>query len=471
MTTSFASGSAIITMPTVTSTLVGTVATQTLTNKTLTTPTITSPTIASPNLQNILTDNASTPIGIAAGTGVVNTITNLVRTTTTQTLANKSFEDQIVIVPSAPNAGTTGSLVLADGGAAGTTTTVTAAQGSNVALTLPSATGTIALLSDIPSAADFVDLASVQTITGQKSFGVARVSDLVTLSVNQTTGNTGNLVAARNSTTGSFLYRPDIVSLADTQTLTNKTINSATNTVQVNGTNINSLVNQDVRTTASPGFAATNLGGVTGSGLINLEESTTGATANRKIVFFQGVANEHQFIGLGLNTSALRFQVNNSSTDFIYYTGTSTTTSAEVFRVLGAGGVRLPTAGGTATAFNYYEQGTFTATYSGAGAGTATWRFTRSGTEVTIFLPLTTLTFAAAATLTVAGVPARLLPTAAATNEGLIVYSNGAVLLNSGKVTIPTAGNLTMYANFLNANFTGPGVVGHDSCNIRYCIN
>ncbi len=50
-----------------------------------------------------------------------------------------------------------------------------------------------------------------------------------------------------------------LVGAAATQTLTNKTIDSASNTLQVGGTNINSLVGQDVRSTASPTFVTVTL--------------------------------------------------------------------------------------------------------------------------------------------------------------------------------------------------------------------
>jgi hypothetical protein len=50
-----------------------------------------------------------------------------------------------------------------------------------------------------------------------------------------------------------------LVARNTTDTLTNKSIDSGSNTITVGSTNINSLINQDVRTTASPTFGSLNL--------------------------------------------------------------------------------------------------------------------------------------------------------------------------------------------------------------------
>ena len=59
--------------------------------------------------------------------------------------------------------------------------------------------------------------------------------------------------------------------------------------------------------------------------------------ANRKIVLWEGANNDHQFNGLGINSTIFRFQVNATNNDFVFYAGTSSTTSNEVARITGTG--------------------------------------------------------------------------------------------------------------------------------------
>ena len=104
----------------------------------------------------------------------------------------------------------------------------------------------------------FTDL-SVQNLTvslvgyiNSLVVGTINIASLVlnSLTTNVINGNPNLNIVSGNTTINSV----PIVDTNSIQTLTNKTINSANNTVQVNGTDINSLVNQDVRTTANPTF-------------------------------------------------------------------------------------------------------------------------------------------------------------------------------------------------------------------------
>lgn len=104
---------------------------------------------------------------------------------------------------------------------------------------------------------NMVDTSTAQTLTNKT----------LTAPIISTISNTGTLTLPTSTDT--------LVGKATTDTLTNKTINSASNTVQVSGTAIDSLINQDVRTTASPTFVTTTNSGNS----INIATAQTPASA------------------------------------------------------------------------------------------------------------------------------------------------------------------------------------------------
>jgi Chaperone of endosialidase len=62
---------------------------------------------------------------------------------------------------------------------------------------------------------------------------------------------------------------------------------------------------------------------------------------NRKIVLYETVNNDHQYYGFGINAAVLRYQVDGTSSNHIFYAGTSATTSNELFRIIGNGNAVL----------------------------------------------------------------------------------------------------------------------------------
>src|SRR5436309_2233030 len=63
--------------------------------------------------------------------------------------------------------------------------------------------------------------------------------------------------------------------------------------------------------------------------------------ANRKIVLFEGVNNDHQFYGFGINAGTFRYQINSPGDSHVFYAGTSTTASSELMRIRGDGFVGI----------------------------------------------------------------------------------------------------------------------------------
>ena len=79
--------------------------------------------------------------------------------------------------------------------------------------------------------------------------------------------------------------------------------------------------------------------GNTGIGTVspNAPLQFSNSIGNRKIVLWEGTNNDHQFYGFGINGSVLRYQTPSVGDDHIFYSGSGTNSSTELFRIKGNG--------------------------------------------------------------------------------------------------------------------------------------
>jgi|GEM_PF-3678079 len=63
--------------------------------------------------------------------------------------------------------------------------------------------------------------------------------------------------------------------------------------------------------------------------------------ANRRLILWETANNDQQFYGLGINGSVMRYQVDATASDHVFYAGINTTTSKELMRIKGTGAVGI----------------------------------------------------------------------------------------------------------------------------------
>ena len=120
----------------------------------------------------------------------------------------------------------------------------------------------------ITTNANLVDLAGTQvltnksltspTITGSGGITAGPVS-AGSLIISNTPFTTTTINALIRESNGVINTNADLVDKTSTQTLTNKILVAANNTITIGGSNVTSLINQDVRSTATPTFASITL--------------------------------------------------------------------------------------------------------------------------------------------------------------------------------------------------------------------
>ncbi len=90
-------------------------------------------------------------------------------------------------------------------------------------------------------------------------------------------------------------------------------------------------------------FLEGNLGIGTGMSSPNAPLQFENALANRIIVLNEGANNDHQFYGLGINSSMLRFQIAGTGGAYGFYAATGASASNEVARITGTGRLGIGT--------------------------------------------------------------------------------------------------------------------------------
>jgi hypothetical protein len=121
--------------------------------------------------------------------------------------------------------------------------------------------------------------------------------------------------------------------------------NAGNITLQVNGTTGNVGIG-----TLTPGNKLSVSGNADFTGNVGIGNAIPNAplqfgngVANRKIVMYQGNNNDHQFYGFGVNNLTLRYQVDTTAADHVFYSALNASSSKELLRIKGNGNITIGT--------------------------------------------------------------------------------------------------------------------------------
>jgi hypothetical protein len=285
-----------------------------------------------------------------------------------------------------------------------------------------------------------------------------------------TSDNIVSINSAGNVNKSSILLS-GLVDTSSAQTLTTKTLDSASNTLSVNGTNINSLINQDVRTTSSPTF---NIPSITK--LLITSPSASATSDNIVSINSSGNINKSSILLSGIvdtsSAQTLTTKTLDSASNTLSVNGTNInslinqdirTTSSPTFVA-----IQFQT-----KPLNYYDNGTFTANFTGAATFTSTIHYVRIGTYINLIFYNASAAFAGVGNvLTATGVPTALRPVGTTVSSMVPIIDNNTSPTIPGICIINVSGNINITPTLLfSSTFLGPGNVGWTSFSMSYNIS
>jgi len=165
-------------------------------------------------------------------------------------------------------------------------------------------------------------------VVGNGTYAGSR-SNALTILKNANTTIGGSLTINGNGTNTSYLFPA-----------TRGTSGQILQTDGNGGTSWGTAASQWITSGANIYYDAGNVG--IGTSTTNGQLQFSNALMNRKMVMYQITNNDHQFYGLGININTLRFQVLSTSDSHVFYAGSSSSSSNELFRIKGTGEVVIP---------------------------------------------------------------------------------------------------------------------------------
>ena len=215
---------------------------------------------------------------------------------------------------------------------------------SNVNLTFPSSSGQLAVTSDIPSTANFVDLTTTQTIGGVKTF----TNDIVSQGVIKYVagGNTATMQNNGTLTTDRTFDFPD-----NNGTLALTSVITTSNLQQV--TDVGNTTTNNITSTGTINGSKLWLGDISGSGTYDLDVSTKEITS--------GINYTARILSQNQHSSLITF-LSRGIQGIASYVGSTEQINSEIAGIYGIGN----SSGGRV---NATIGGEFSAEYSGSSSG------------------------------------------------------------------------------------------------------